>query len=79
MFVMVLTSNGKLGASSSKLQEVPSLARRELAHCLQQVPHALAVHVEAVICLDGVHESCKTPLVFETVWGGGVSEELTGK
>lgn len=53
----VLTSNRKFRAACNKLEEVPTLLRAQLAHGLKQVPHTLAVHVEAMVRLDGIHQS----------------------
>jgi hypothetical protein len=53
------TSYWELRATGNELQEVPPLLIRELAHCLEQVPHTLAVKIIAVIRLHGVHESYK--------------------
>jgi len=55
----IYTANGKLRAASGKLQEVSSLWQSQFTHGLQQILYALAVHIEAVICLDRVHESCR--------------------
>jgi hypothetical protein len=51
------TSYWELRTTGNELQEVPPLLVRELAHRLEQIPHALAVEIVAVIRLDGVHES----------------------
>ena len=51
------TSDGKLGATSDELQEVTALRRLKAAHCLQQVPDSIAVHVVTVISLDRVQKS----------------------
>lgn len=52
-----LTSNRQLRTAGDELQEVPALLVFELAHCLKEVAHALAVEVVAMVRLDGVHES----------------------
>ena len=52
------TSNGKLGTAGGELQEVASLDRSQLAHRLQKILDAAAVHVETMIRLDRVHECC---------------------
>lgn len=52
------TSNWQLWTASDELQELPSLAFIELAHCLQQILDAVAVHVVAMIGLDGVRQGC---------------------
>jgi hypothetical protein len=54
---VMLTSNWKLGASSCKLQEIATLCSIKIAHGMEQVLDALAVHVVAVIRLDRVKES----------------------
>lgn len=53
-----LTSNRQLGAASRELQEVSALGCRELAHGLEEILDTSAVHVEAMIGFDGIHESC---------------------
>lgn len=50
------TSNGKFGATGDKLEEVPALLCGQLAHGLEQIPHALAVHVESMVRLDRIHQ-----------------------
>lgn len=54
---VLLTSNGKLRATSDELQEFATLHGLKAAHRLEQIPHRLAVHVVAMIGLDGVKES----------------------
>lgn len=54
---LMLTTNGELWTAGSKLQEISPLRQRKLAHSLQQVLDTLAIHVEAVVSLDRVHES----------------------
>lgn len=49
-----LTSDRKLWATGDELQEVPPLGWGELAHCLQKIADALAVHIETVVCLDRI-------------------------
>ncbi len=56
---MQLTTNRKLGAASGELEEISSFWKCELAHCLKQILHTLAIHVEAMVSLDRVHESCE--------------------
>lgn len=54
--VILLTSDRQLWTTCCELQEITALGSCELAHGLQQIFHTLAIHVEAVICLDGVHQ-----------------------
>jgi hypothetical protein len=54
----LLTSDGKLRATSDELQKLPTLLGSVFTHSMKQVPHALAIEVEAVIRLDGIHKSC---------------------
>lgn len=72
----ILASNGQLGTTSDKLQEVTALAKSKLAHDRQEVLYALAVHVESMVGLDGVgqsyhiislcvHTSCEEKLTFK--------------
>jgi hypothetical protein len=77
-----LTSDWKLRAASDELQELPTLLGSVFTHSLEQVPHALAVEVEPVIRLDGIHESCvmvsymlKRPL--STTYSQGTSPRLS--
>ena len=51
------TSNGQFWTSSDELEKVSALGRVKFAHSLQKVSYALAVHVEAMISFDGIHES----------------------
>jgi hypothetical protein len=50
------TSNRQLRTTGDELQKVATLLRFKLAHRLEQVAHALAVEVEAVVGFDRVHE-----------------------
>lgn len=56
---IIRTSDRKLWTASGELEEVSSLRQSQFAHGLKQVLHALAVHIEAMICFNGVHESWK--------------------
>lgn len=51
------TPNRKLRASCNELKEFAALIQVKLAHDLQQIFHAAAIHVVAVVGLDGVGES----------------------
>lgn len=50
------TPNRKLRASRNELKEFAALAQVKLAHDLQQIFHAAAIHVVAVVGLDGIGE-----------------------
>lgn len=52
-----LTSNWKFWTACNKLEEVPALLWAQLTHDFEQVSHTLAIHIEAMICFDGIHES----------------------
>jgi hypothetical protein len=54
-----LTSNRKLRTTRDELQEIAAVLVSELIHDLQKIADASAVQVEAVVCLDRIHESCK--------------------
>lgn len=54
---ILLTTNGEFWASSCELKEVPTIWQTELTHCLEQVLHTLAIHMEAVVCFDRIGQS----------------------
>ena len=51
------TSNRELRAAGGKLEEVSPLRQGQFTHGLKQVFYTLAVHIEAMVCLDRVHQS----------------------
>ena len=55
-----LTSDRELWAAGNELQEIFSLRQIKLAHHLQEVSHALAIHIISVVCLDRVTQCYKT-------------------
>ena len=52
-----LTSDRQLGTASGELEEIPTFRVGKLAHHLKEILDALAIHIVAMVCLDGIHES----------------------
>lgn len=54
------TSNWEFWTARGELQEIATFWDGQLAHGLEQILHALAIHIESMIGLDRIHQCCRS-------------------